>query len=183
MTPYVSRYRRIWVIAYSLVRPWSCVEGRVRKSTACSSFGSGSVNNPSQGIPGPFSFKRLQIWITDALVERTAQLINRSSPTSRNHSPHPSTFSSSPVCTLRRPTSLALPSGFMFQMGATITPRMKSTSPLWCSAISPMATMRSRTTFGSSTPSVICRTICRREGCFAANLVRLVPLADASLTN
>ena len=38
---------------------WSCVEGRVRKSTACSSFGSGSVNNPSQGIPGPFSFKRL----------------------------------------------------------------------------------------------------------------------------
>jgi hypothetical protein len=44
MTPYVSRYRRIWVIAYSLVRPWSCVEGRVRKSTACSSFGSGSGN-------------------------------------------------------------------------------------------------------------------------------------------
>jgi len=27
MTPYVSRYRRIWVIAYSLVRAWSCVEG------------------------------------------------------------------------------------------------------------------------------------------------------------
>ena len=74
-------------------------------------LGAGSGVNPSQGIPGPFSFKRLQIWITDALVERTAQLINRSSPTSRNHSPHPSTFSSSPVCTLRRPTSLALPSG------------------------------------------------------------------------
>ena len=150
---------------------------------ARSPFRAGSGVNPSQGIPGPFSFKRLQIWITDALVERTAQLINRSSPTSRNHSPHPSTFSSSPVCTLRRPTSLALPSGFMSQMGATITRRMKSTSPLWCSAISPLATMRSRTTFGSSTPSVICRTICRREGCFAANLVRLVPLADASLTN
>ena len=94
-------------------------------------LGAGSGVNPSQGIPGPFSFKRLQIWITDALVERTAQLINRSSPTSRNHSPHPSTFSSSPVCTLRRPTSLALPSGFMSQMGATITRRMKSTSPLW----------------------------------------------------
>lgn len=61
-------------------------------------LGAGSGVNPSQGIPGPFSFKRLQIWITDALVERTAQLINRSSPTSRNHSPHPSTFSSSPVC-------------------------------------------------------------------------------------
>ena len=54
MTPYVSRYRRILVIA-SLVRAWSCAEGRVRKSTACSFFGSGSGNNPSQGIPGPFS--------------------------------------------------------------------------------------------------------------------------------
>ena len=37
-------------------------------------LGAGSGVNPSQGIPGPFSFKRLQIWITDALVERTAQL-------------------------------------------------------------------------------------------------------------
>ena len=58
MTPYVSRYRRILVIGF-IGLAWSCVEGRVRKSTACSSFGSGSVNNPSQGIPGPFSFKRL----------------------------------------------------------------------------------------------------------------------------
>ena len=33
-------------------------------------LGAGSGVNPSQGIPGPFSFKRLQIWITDALVER-----------------------------------------------------------------------------------------------------------------
>ena len=31
MTPYVSRYRRIWVIAYSLVQAWSCVEGRVQE--------------------------------------------------------------------------------------------------------------------------------------------------------
>ena len=35
-------------------------------------LGAGSGVNPSQGIPGPFSFKRLQIWITDALVERAA---------------------------------------------------------------------------------------------------------------
>ena len=56
MAPYVSRYRRIWVIAYSLVWAWSCVEGRVRKSTACSSCS----RNPSQGIPGPFSFMRLE---------------------------------------------------------------------------------------------------------------------------
>ena len=37
---------------------------------ARSPFRGGSGNNPSQGIPGPFSFKRFQIWITDALVER-----------------------------------------------------------------------------------------------------------------
>ena len=65
------RYRRIWVIACSLVRAWSCVEGRVRKSTACFSFGSGSGNNPSSVFRGR-SLKRLQIWITDALVERAA---------------------------------------------------------------------------------------------------------------
>ena len=43
-------------------------------------LGAGSGVNPSQGIPGPFSFKRLQIWITYALVEQTAQLINRTLP-------------------------------------------------------------------------------------------------------
>ena len=147
-------------------------------------LGAGSGVNPSQGIPGPFSFKRLQIWITDALVERTAQLINRSSPTSRNHSPHPSTFSSSPVC-FRRPTSLALPSGFSTAQINPIGCRPSDENHV-ASLVLGYLTVGDhaiRTTFGSSTPSVICRTICRREGCFAANLVRLVPLADASLTN
>jgi hypothetical protein len=55
MTPYVSRYRRILVIA-SLVRAWSCVEGRVRNPLLALPFG--AAPGTSQGIPGPFSFKR-----------------------------------------------------------------------------------------------------------------------------
>ena len=49
--------------------------GSRRKAFDIDPTGSGSGNNPSQGIPGPFSFKRLQIWITDGLVERAARLI------------------------------------------------------------------------------------------------------------
>jgi hypothetical protein len=38
MTSYVSRYRRILVIG-SLVRAWSCVEGRVRNPLLALPFG------------------------------------------------------------------------------------------------------------------------------------------------
>ena len=68
MTPYVSRYRRNWVFA--LVRAWSCVERKGQEIHCLLFLWERLRNNPSQGIPGPFSFKRLQIWITDALVER-----------------------------------------------------------------------------------------------------------------
>ena len=59
MTPYVSRCRRIWVIAY----PWvlslqDLVMRRTRRGEetqhARSPFRGGSGNNPYQGIPGPF---------------------------------------------------------------------------------------------------------------------------------
>ena len=137
----------------------------------------GAAPGTSQGLPGPFSFKRLPMHF----VERTAQLINRSSPRAEITLPIPQPFPLHQCAHCADQQGLALPSGFMSQMGATITHRMNSTSPLWCSAISPLATMRSRTTFGSSTPSVICRTICRREGCFAANVAAILSNRPARL--
>ena len=60
MTPYVSRCRRIWMIAC----PWvlllqDLVMRRTRRARKPNMLafllGAGSGNNPSQGIPGPFS--------------------------------------------------------------------------------------------------------------------------------